>query len=91
MLSNIVYACNQWSSLASLGSLAPHDLYLHRVALTVKIFLIVCCSCLIWQSEETPIDDLMELVQQILAFHMKVQYISFILLKKLYCVEYRRN
>lgn len=33
------------------------------------------------QSEETPIDDLMELVQQIVAFHMKVQYITFILLK----------
>lgn len=26
------------------------------------------------QSEEAPIDDLMELVQQIVAFHMKVQY-----------------
>lgn len=35
------------------------------------------------QSEETPIDDLMELVQQIVAFHMKVQCIAFILFKQL--------
>lgn len=39
-----------------------------------------CFLTLYWQSEEAPIDDLMELVQQIVAFHMKVSSIAFILL-----------
>lgn len=29
------------------------------------------------QSEEAPIDDLMELVQQIVAFHMKVWFVMW--------------
>lgn len=53
-------------------SLLLHFLYKFSL---VAVLICDCFQIVHLQGEEAPIDDLMELVQQIVAFHMKVWYI----------------